>query len=172
MTDLSARRRAMAASKANPDPVAPTNDSKDPAQEYDRALLQSQHAALRRRHHPGAMSVFTSGGAIGSSTIWPSVAGDASTSQSMGLAQTAVLGDSQGSIRPHGLPSIHDDLPREGVGSGLDDGSYVDGDAKRAMSYEAHQEGLSEEEDLEDGGVVGLLAQIYTAKGPKHVPAI
>lgn len=174
MADLSARRRAMAASKAHPDPIALSNDSKDldRTQEYDRALLQSQHAALRRRHHTGAMSMFTGGGGVGSSTIWPSVVGGVSTSQSMGIAQTAVLGDSQGSVQPQ-EPSIHDDhLSREGVGSGLGDDSYVDGDAERAMSYEPHQEGLSEEEDLENGGVVGLLTQIYTAKGPKPVPVI
>ncbi|KIM55031.1 hypothetical protein SCLCIDRAFT_1221434 [Scleroderma citrinum Foug A] len=174
MADLSARRRAMAASKAHPDPIALSNDSKDldRTQEYDRALLQSQHAALRRRHHTGAMSMFTGGGGVGSSTVWPSVVGGVSTSQSMGIAQTAVLGDSQGSVQPQ-EPSIHDDhLSREGVGSGLGDDSYVDGDAERAMSYEPHQEGLSEEEDLENGGVVGLLTQIYTAKGPKPVPVI
>ncbi|KAH9852710.1 APG9-domain-containing protein [Lenzites betulinus] len=83
------------------------------------------------------------------------------------MAQTAVLGDSQGSIMPPGkaAPGVDSVIPEEdlaadgGVGSGLGE-SYVDGRRPRASTVGQSQR---EEDDdmLEDGGVLGLLAQIY-----------
>jgi autophagy-related protein 9 len=90
------------------------------------------------------------------------------SSAAVTMAQTAVLGDSQGSIAP--LPptrpafgDTEDDNmgdQDEAVGSGLG-GSYVDG-AKRAKAFVQQPD---EDEDLEDGGVLGLLAQIYGGRG-------
>ncbi|KAG6333575.1 hypothetical protein ID866_5514 [Astraeus odoratus] len=174
MADLSARRRALAASKANLDNTISPSDGKDAdrTQEYDRALRQSQHAALRRRHHPGGMNVLAGGSGMASSTMWQSTIGAPSMSQSMGMAQTAVLGDSQGSIQPQPLPPTRNEAIAEEVRSGLGDDSYVDGGSKGATPYEPHQEGTDEDEELEDGGVLGLLAQIYATKRPKPVPVI
>jgi autophagy-related protein 9 len=83
----------------------------------------------------------------------------------MSTAQTAVLGDSQGSIvapdtsRTSGTESRipPEDLePDGGVGSGLGE-SYVDG-AKRPRAFDGDDE---DEDGLRDGGVLSLLAQIY-----------
>ncbi|KAJ7156996.1 putative transmembrane protein [Mycena crocata] len=128
------------------------------AQEYDRALKQSQHAATRRRGMAGSV--------LGMSAI----AGPSSSSIFGGLstAQTAVLGDSQGSVQVERADNImQEDIAADGgVGSGLGE-SYVDG-GKQAL---ARGEIEGEEEDgLEDGGVLGLLAQIYGRReGPARV---
>lgn len=149
----------------------------DRAQEYDRALRQSQHAAARRRHAgnsgTGSNMTGSNGSATGlaaggaGSSIWKSDTGE------IAMAQTAVLGDSHGSIGlvppvdeplSHGDEDIHhDDLASDGgVGSELGD-SYVDG--KRLKTYTSPQDYVEEDEGIEDGGVLGLLAQIYGTKG-------
>ncbi|KAJ7221038.1 autophagy protein Apg9-domain-containing protein [Mycena haematopus] len=135
------------------------------AQEYDRALKQSQHAATRRRGPAGSV--------LGMSAI----AGPSSSSIFGGLstAQTAVLGDSQGSVhlahttatpQGHGSNIMEEDRsPDGGVGSSLGE-SYVDG--KQPVT----RADLEPEEDdgLEDGGVLGLLAEIYGRReGPSRV---
>ncbi|KAL1720107.1 putative transmembrane protein [Schizophyllum commune] len=133
------------------------------AQEYDRALLQSQHAA-RRRHGAGSV--------LGMSTLQPPGSMASSVYTGPGMAQTAVLGDSQGSVMPQGRSEgAHGQIPDDdlavdgGVASGLE-GSYVDG-ARRARPY---GDGQEEEEEEEDGGVLGLLAQIYGGRqGPTRV---
>ncbi|KIM49348.1 hypothetical protein M413DRAFT_438535 [Hebeloma cylindrosporum] len=132
----------------------------DRAHEYDQALRQSRLAAVRRRGGTavGAASV------MGMSTLL-------ATAPSMGAsvyvdpstAPSAVLGDSQGSVQlgaasrsKSGSGILSEDVaPTDGVGSGLGE-SYVDG-AKR---YGERRED-EEEDGLEDGGVLGLLAQIY-----------
>jgi autophagy-related protein 9 len=145
----------------------------DRAQEYDRALRQSQHAATTRRRYPsggaagsilaesGSGMGATAGGA--SSSIWQSGVGGAA------MAQTAVLGDSHGSVDlspppPPDDEGIHnDDMADDGgVGSELGD-SYVDG--KRSKAYTSQQDDGDEDEGMDDGGVLGLLAQIYGTKG-------
>ncbi|KAF9246404.1 putative transmembrane protein [Melanogaster broomeanus] len=179
LADISNRRRALSASRTALDNTILLNDGKkdlaERAQEYDRALRQSQHAAVRRRQPIGGGSVLAGGGGIGASTIWQSaVASSSGDNRGIGMAQTAVLGDSQGSIvRPSEFPPIRDEdrATDGGVGSELGE-SYVDGDTKRTRPYEPQQEGINDDEVLEDGGVLGLLAQIYAAKGPKHVPAM
>jgi len=96
-------------------------------------------------------------------------------------AQTVVLGDSQGSVEKLGeqtpRPAFVDrsgvgvvggsgELDGEDVGSGLGE-SYVDGTARRPGAY--LEDEPEEEDGLEDGGVLGLLAQIY---GRKDGPAV
>ncbi|KAH7909919.1 putative transmembrane protein [Hygrophoropsis aurantiaca] len=188
------RRRPSLSSSSHPDgTVLGTSaeirkdhaDHADRAQEYDRALRQSQHAAMRRRQHFGGTSVLGGGGGSGS-TIWQSsasVGGGGEGSRmglGMGMAQTAVLGDSQGSISlgvggvasPPRRGIREDDRAADGgVGSGLGD-SYVDGDTKGVKPYDSQQEGVNDEEDMEDGGVLGLLAQIYAARGAGGVHGI
>ena len=84
------------------------------------------------------------------------------------MAQTAVLGDSQGSVMPSsgaGGNVAESVIPEEdlaadgGVGSTLGE-SYVDGRRPRPTVSQSQQQ-EEEEEELEDGGVLGLLAQIY-----------
>lgn len=173
IADMSARRRALTASRVGLDNTILLNDGKkdltERAQEYDRALRQSQHMAFRRRHIGG-------GSVVAGSTTWQSAMATSSLDgQDIGMAQTAVLGDSQGSVLPPpALPPIGDEdrAVDGGVDSTLGD-SYVDGNANGTKPYESQQEGINDDEVLEDGGVLGLLAQIYTTKGPRGpVPAM
>ncbi|KAH8099544.1 APG9-domain-containing protein [Cristinia sonorae] len=132
---------------------ARASDPAEKAVEYDRALRMSRMrgansilAHSRQQHHAhfGGSSVFQAGA----------------------IAQTAVLGDSQGS---NAMPSaLHGGnasvIPEEdlmadgGVGSTLGE-SYVDG--RRPDVGAVGQSQREEDEALEDGGVLGLLAQIY-----------
>lgn len=127
----------------------------DHAQEYDYALRRSQMLGRRRMHGsflgtsmlagPSASSIFVGGG--------------------MSMAQTAVLGDSQGSVAPPPVkrPNVSDTIVEEdlaadgGLVSGLGE-SYVDG-GKKSRPDDTPEE--DEGEGLEDRGVLGLLAQIY-----------
>lgn len=137
----------------------------DEGQEYDRALRRSQHAAATRRRAPGSSFV-------GLSTLTP---GPSASSVFGGLstAQTVVLGDSQESLRmtttghsAQGSSIPPEDVAVDDLGSGLG-GSYVDG-AKQVKPY--GDAGDEDEDGLEDGGVLGLLAQIYgRTDGPKGV---
>ncbi|GJE87068.1 autophagy-related protein 9 [Phanerochaete sordida] len=129
-----------------------TADLSTKASQYDRALQASQMA--RRR-----MGQSRVGGPSSSSTIFQSTAG-------LGMAQTAILGDSHGSAGP-AAPELNlqtSTIPEEelaedgGVGSMLGE-SYVDG--RRAKVRSVSQSQQEEDEELEDGGVLGLLAQIY-----------
>lgn len=126
----------------------------DRAQEYDRALLQSQMAASRRKPSGSILMDPAASSFVGG----------------MNMAQTAVLGDSQGSVH---LPEVRGNAPSSTnameeedldavSGSGLG-GSYVDG-ARRARRDDVEEE---DEDDL-DGGVLGLLAEIY---GRREGPA-
>ncbi|KAI8989804.1 APG9-domain-containing protein [Trametes punicea] len=134
----------------------------DRAREHDRALRQSQY--VRRRAgasiagsmlHPAQLARADS---MMQSTVGPTTA----------MAQTAVLGDSQGSVVPPSAAGggnvAESVIPEEdlaadgGVGSMLGE-SYVDGRRPRPPEGQSQQD--EEEEELEDGGVLGLLAQIY-----------
>lgn len=94
------------------------------------------------------------------------------------MAQTAVLGDSQGSVaaqtptaRSPGRISPADLAADGGVGSELGE-SYVDGgDAKRVNPQAYADQDDEDDENLADGGVLGLLAQIYETKGQGQGPA-
>ena len=139
------------------------------SREYDRALKASQ--MVRSRFQPPLARN----------------AGDIQQSLMVGMdmAQTAILGDSEGTTT---LPSKDKpDLdPRpfevkdkakaaaegrdggEGVGEGVSGlgESYVDGTAKRPklLGLSQTQQQEEDEELLADGGVLGLLAQIYGRK--------
>ena len=136
----------------------------DRAHEYDRALKQSQHAARRRAMGGSILGASVNAPGPSASSIFGGMSG----------AQTAVLGDSNGSVHAAGTSERARIIPDEdleidgGVGSGLGE-SYVDG-AKRSRPYDAQNDEEEEEEDLEDGGVLGLLAQIYGRKeGPRVI---
>lgn len=147
----------------------------DPPQEssVDRSLRESRLAtAVGRRRGLGGSVMGMSGmlGAGAGPALAASVFGDLST------APSAVLGDSQGSMKlsaaSTGVSRTRKDLRRssdeiavdDGVASGLG-GSYVDG-TKRYVGKAAEEE---EEENVDDGGVLGLLAQIY---GRRDGPAV
>lgn len=135
-------------------------DINDRANEYDRALKASQMA---RRRNIGASALMQSrlGPGPSASSIFQSNAG-----LNFNMAQTAVLGDSQGSTMPQPLHSQQPSesvIPEEdlvsdgGVVSALGE-SYVDGKRPQVGVSQSQRE---EDEELEDGGVLGLLAQIY-----------
>jgi autophagy-related protein 9 len=170
-------------------------DLSERAQEYDRALLQSQYAA-RRRHQAGNGN----GGTHASNT--PSAGGNTitrsnifqSTIGGMAMAETAVLGDSQGSVslappmatttattragvsaRQQPAPLAEEDItPDGGVGSSLG-GSYVDGEELRRSkpkSYVQQEDGEDDDSENEPEGVLGLLRQVYgntKGQGPARV---
>ncbi|KAG6862073.1 hypothetical protein C0995_007203 [Termitomyces sp. Mi166 len=147
----------------------------DRAQEYDRALRQSQFAAVVRRRGGGSGSgigVSVPGVGMAASVLGVGMGVGAASVYDETTAQTVVLGDSQGSVHPEAvvapaategsesatLPSKEIELDGE-LG-----GSYADG-AKRTRAF---GEGEGEDEgDVEDGGVLGLLAQIYGRKEGK-----
>jgi len=148
---------------------------------YDRALRQSQHAALTRRKGFGmgnsfmTMSMLNAGGPDGGASVY---AGGAS------MARSAVLGDSQGSALLTAIPDIDAQTSSANQGTsndqsggadtepvpkevGLGD-SYVDG-TKQAVKPYVSDGGDEDEEELEDGGMLGLLAQIYGRKDGPNV---
>jgi len=146
----------------------------DPPQEssVDMALRESRLSTTVGRRRGLGGSVMGMSGMSGTGTgpaLAPSVFGDLST------APSAVLGDSQGSMKlsvaSTGVSRTRKDPRRsseeiaadEGVVSGLGE-SYVDG-AKRYVGKAAEEE----DESMEDGGVLGLLAQIY---GRRDGPAV
>jgi len=146
----------------------------DPPQESsaDTALRESRLSTTASRRRGLGGSVMGMSGMLGAGAgpaLAASVFGDLST------APSAVLGDSQGSMKlsatSTGVSRTSKDPKRlseeiaadEGVVSGLGE-SYVDG-TKRYVGKAAEEE----EESLEDGGVLGLLAQIY---GRRDGPAV
>ncbi|KAF5315923.1 hypothetical protein D9611_004792 [Ephemerocybe angulata] len=155
-----------------PDPAFSTSRL-DRSHDYDRALKQSQHAALTRRRGMGMgmagsmMTMSMLGGGVGASVY----AGGAS------LANTAVLGDSQGStlLQQQLQQQVEQEPTQDEVSSSTRDGpsasvmsdeaglgdSYVDGAKRQVQPFVAEDHDEDEERLLEDGGVLGLLAQIY-----------
>jgi autophagy-related protein 9 len=175
IADLSARR---ASDDQTPRPnvnLSPTTSTTaavtDRAGEYERALHESQTAAVRRRVVGVGVGFGTTSTMLGQST---------GTVYHSGMAQSVSLGDSDGSVAianlqpPAPVPSgvsgsgsgeIGADSQGE-VRSALGE-SYVDGARRhprggggvgaRSMREEEEEEGLGA-----DGGVIGLLAQIYS----------
>lgn len=137
------------------------------AQEYDWALKQSQNIAAVRKKGMGASVLLggsTGGGVGGAMSMY-------SAAKAADLAKTVTLEDSQTSppvvqkkFEPTGGGESGDeDEIIDGSGLGLGEG-YVDGAKRERMGYGDGQDGGNaeeEEEFLEDGGVLGLLAQIY-----------
>ncbi|CAK5277584.1 unnamed protein product [Mycena citricolor] len=157
MADLNVSQHPSSRRRAGAPELAESKMLDDRAQEYDRALRQSQTAAVSRRRG-------MAGSVLGMSTL----AGPTASSifvGGMSMAQTAVLGDSQGSVHIPGRAEIkQEDISADGgVGSALGE-SYVDGAQPRPAATDDDEDGL------EDGGVLGLLAQIYGHReGPARV---
>jgi len=143
------------------------------AREYERALQESQSAAVRRRG---------GGSGFGSASM---MLGQTSVYQS-GMAQSIALGDSDGSIALAQLqaPDMQGDNPTTTTtathgqtsipsGSGelaVDSESalgepYVDGARRNARGGVARSMQEEEEELGTDGGVLELLTQIYNGAG-------
>ncbi|KZT70066.1 APG9-domain-containing protein [Daedalea quercina L-15889] len=133
------------------------------------ATLQDPRQSVLARRRGGASTLMQSartpgfgGQGAGASTIFQSAAG-------LDMAQTVALGDSQGSIMPPSAratqSTARDTIPEEelaadgGVGSGLGE-SYVD-TRRRTSSSQVRED--EEDEGMADGGVLGMLAQIYGA---------
>jgi len=146
------------------------------AQEYDWALKQSQNVAGARR---GGMA--GSGGAIGGSMLLGGYSVNApaasvyTAQRAHDLAKTVVLEDLDAPPPLSQRASGTEKESEGGEGSELIGGSelggsdYVDGARRERMGYGDGQDGgvdMDGEEFLEeDGGVLGLLAQIYGRRG-------
>ncbi|KAH9483933.1 Autophagy-related protein 9 [Psilocybe cubensis] len=135
---------------------------RDRAHEYDQAMRHSRMAAaVRKRAGVGASMVGMStmlgaGTVMGDGGVAASVFG----AGEIASAPSVVLGDSRGSVQLAGGSGriAQEDVAADGgVGSGLGE-SYVDGSSARRAAGKVEEE---EDEGLEDGGVLGLLAQIY-----------
>ncbi|TDL25003.1 APG9-domain-containing protein [Rickenella mellea] len=124
----------------------------DRAQEYDRALRRSQKAASSRPRNP-------SSGAIGESTA------NAQSARPVGYTSPPRV-SSPLERTPTASQAIHsDDIGADGgFGSELGE-SYVDGHTRAGTQPHASQQ--EDEEVLDDGGMLGLLAQIYGTKGAR-----
>jgi autophagy-related protein 9 len=177
IAELSARR---AGDNQTPRPnlSVPT----DRTLEYERALHESQTAAVRRRAGGGV--------SVGFGTTMSTMLGQSTgTVYQSGMAQSVALGDSDGSVAH--LAALQHPLPTPGTsvapmpmpmpsGSGSGNGelaadsegevrsalgeSYVDGGRRHVRGVSARSMQEEEEEDGlgADGGVLGLLAQIYS----------
>ena len=177
IADLSARRAADDQTPRPPSNVAVTADR---TREYERALHESQTAAVRRRG--GGGSAFGVGFGAAASVMLGQSTG---TEYQFGMAQSVSLGDSDGSVALADLrPPLHPPsslaagvpVPTSGSGElGSDSqgevrsalgGSYVDGARRHPRGGGVGARSMQEEEDEDglgaDGGVLGLLAQIYS----------
>lgn len=152
--------------------VSGGGDLVERSREYDRALKASQMVRSRFQPPPARNP------------------GDIQQSLMVGMdmAQTAILGDSEGTralpsndkgksdldprpfeVKDKGKATAERRDSEEGVGEGPVSGlgeSYVDGTAKRPklLGLSQTQQQEEDEEFLADGGVLGLLAQIYGRK--------
>jgi autophagy-related protein 9 len=172
IAELSARRGA-----DNQTPRPNVSMSTDRTLEYERALHESQTAAVRRRAGGVSVGFGTTSTMLGQST---------GTVYQSGMAQSITLGDSDGSIAladlqpphpassasattsatPMPIPSGSGELAADSEGevrSALGE-SYVDGARRHLHGVGARSMQEEEEEDRlgADGGVLGLLAQIYS----------
>ncbi|KAI0306296.1 autophagy protein Apg9-domain-containing protein [Multifurca ochricompacta] len=201
IADLSARR---AADDHTPRPIS-ANMSTDRGWEYERALHESQTAAVRRRAGIGGGGGGVNAGFVGTTSMM--LGQSTATAYQSGMAQSVTLGDSEGSValaavaglrlppssssspavaRPAGtgtgmgtvggkmapispmtsIPSGSGELAADSQGdvrSALGE-SYVDGGRRhpRGMSTRSMREEEEEDGLQADGGVLGLLAQIYS----------
>ena len=191
IADLSSRR---ASDDQTPRPNV--SSATDRTREYERALHQSQTAAVRRRGVGVGVGFGTTSTMLGQST---------GTVYHSGMAQSVSLGDSDVSVAVANLqplaqppaPSssssaeagagvpVASGVSSSGSGelgtdsqgevrSGLGE-SYVDGARRHPQGGGVSARSMQEEEDEDgglgaDGGVLGLLAQIYsgTSGGGAH----
>ena len=177
IADLSARR---AADDQTPRPnVDLPHTTTDRTREYERALHESQTAAVRRR----GGSAF----GVGFGTTSTMLGQSTGTVYQSGMAQSVTLGDSDASVALADLqPPLHPPLssssavgvpvPPSGSGEFVSDSqgevrsalgeSYVDGARRHSRGGGVGARSMQEEEDEDglgtDGGVLGLLAQIYS----------
>ena len=175
IADLSARRAADDQTPRPPNNVAVPAER---TREYERALHESQTAAVRRR---GGGSAFGVGVGVGFGATSVMLGQSTGTVYQSGMAQSVSLGDSDGSVAladlqpppslaagvsvlPSGSGEIGSDSQGE-VRSALGE-SYVDGARRNPRSSGVGARSMQEEEDEDglgaDGGVLGLLAQIYS----------
>ncbi len=192
IADLSARRDS---DDQTPRPnvnISPTTTAAvtDRAREYERALHESQTAAVRRRGVGGVGGV--GGGGVGFGTTSTMLGQSTGTVYHSGMAQSVSLGDSDESVAianlqppaPAPVPascSSSSAVPSGVNGSGSGElgadsqgevrsalgESYIDGARRhprggggggaRSMREDEEEDGLGA-----DGGVIGLLAQIYS----------
>jgi autophagy-related protein 9 len=117
-----------------------------------------------------------SGGSTGVAA--PGMASVYHSSTAIATAQTAILGDSQGSLPPpaasiSGQESVAapDDLMPDAVAASELGDSYVDGNLK-AGPIGAQGMDSEEREGIEDDGVLKLLAQIYGVNRPQALAGI
>ena len=103
------------------------------------------------------------GSVLAQSTRGPAASSIFQSGIGLDMAQTAVLGDSQGSVAGAGRVSAiaEEDMAADGGVSSALGGSYVDGDRRARASVVQSRQEQDEEAELEDGGVLGMLAQIY-----------
>ena len=156
IADLNAR----AMRRRIPDPHGiPDRRLRDKAQEYDHALRESQNAAIRRR------SVLARSGKPTEESISETVTSDNVKSD------RGIMEESVNPFSTHRAGDIHpDDLDDTDVKSDLGE-SYVDGKVTRTrLSTRASASQPAADGTVEDGGMLGILAQIYGTKGPGYGP--
>ena len=150
------------------------------AQEYDRALKQSQNIANARRSGTAGNRGAMGGSMLLSSSSANIPAASIYTAQrAHDLAKTVVLEDSDAHLAPSQRASETPKESERGEGSELIGGSesglglggsdYVDGARRERTGYgDGHDRGFDVDGEAfleEDGGVLGLLAQIYGRRG-------
>ena len=185
IADLSARRTADDHTP-RPPTIAVAGRTADREWEYERALHESQTAAVRRR--VGAV-----GAGLGFGATSTMLGQSTGTVYQSGMAQSVALGDSDGSValttpqqqqNPPSSSSAASSSAKNATAMPISSGSgelvadsegdvrsalgesYVDG-ARRHPRVTGIGRSIQEEEEEEeglgaDGGVLGLLAQIYT----------
>ena len=150
------------------------------AQEYDRALRESQSAATRRRAPSSRAAAIT--GEPSSSRIHVKLSAPLSAPQTATTTGANIpLGDStnpfpgdepqlsqvQSSADVFTSNPIADELTRNGeIHSELGE-SYADGKVTRDRPSAPMPVSQHEDEQIEDDGMLGLLAQIYGTRAPR-----
>jgi autophagy-related protein 9 len=138
------------------------------AQEYDRALRQSQSAAVIRRTSANKPP---STAPAQPSQSGPSPAVRVTPSSPDTTAQSTALEESNVNPFPHSNDILAEDMQPTGeVRSELGE-SYVDGKVTRGQTSQPSVSAVQPEDgatSIEDGGMLNLLTHIYGTKGPGH----
>lgn len=140
----------------------------DRAQEYDKALRQSQSAAIRRRTNIGKSGNGVNDTPKHDAATVADVVPPAATSQT--VQQENPLEESN--INPFPDESTGDHFlqqtPNDGEIKSDLGGSYVDGKVSRARPSSQPSASLQEENDVDNPGMLTLLGQIYETRGPGY----
>ncbi|THH10276.1 hypothetical protein EW145_g1440 [Phellinidium pouzarii] len=185
MADLThgAVRRRPRGSPSNAQGFSTEQRLAERAQEYDRALRQSQTAAIRRRSTLGRAG-YTPGENISvhAPAVTVSAADSTSTIPASGSAALEELNINPFPIDTDSHSVMQTQASTDASSSNLDgrtrDGevrselgeSYVDGKVpcgRHSTLPSTSQRG--DNDRIEDGGMLGLLAQIYGTKGPRGI---